>query len=489
MESKKLTLVSSLNTAPLDPKKETMVLVFTRLSLSKEQENIIGWHQKFVKEFLEPRYNLVWVGVDNNPERFLEMGYTNVYFIRAADFDAIKAQEMKRVREMPENSEVTSSEYNRHVVLAHFRDELPDVSPEHVMWLDERWAFLPLRDYWNKKAAATPEAEAINDGNEFHDYTGNDPQVITKIREISQRINTSYDLNVGILTYSYWMKNLIHNLGKWFITKGVAGGKFKKSYYFVIDPGNYYRMFDDMSPNHSNYAMAKDFRGTRDFEYFPMQKMQHFVFEDNSKVDKTKKRKFCFYGTIFLSKGTRKNLWDTYFKDLRGDGIDLYVPPKMDGHIAERKKESASLTRFNKRLGDDNDISDLADAVLKHPCYRGYLDNTELNKILAGYEYAFIAKNIAHYDSANFRPALYISLDVFPIVDCRYDPEFKDIPEEIQRKITVKNHTDILSMMEYYDSHPEEKAKVMKALKEYYELDTFAAKWKESVAEALDSKL
>jgi hypothetical protein len=231
--------------------------------------------------------------------------------------------------------------------------------------------------------------------------------------------------------------------------------------------------------------MAEDFRGTRDFQFFPVQEMQHFLYEKPWEVDKTKKRKFCFYGTIFLSKKTRKNLWDTYLRHLDGDEIDIYVPPKMDGHISERRKEGMSVSRLQERTREDADIAELADSVFNHPRYQGYLDTQELNSVLAQYEYALIAKNIARYDSINFRPALYVALDVFPLLDFRYDPDFKGIPQEIQEKITVHSHEEIKERIAYYDAHPEEKAEVMDALRNHYGFNNFTQEWKQIITKSM----
>ncbi len=480
---KPLSLIRSLNIKPLDPAKETMVLVFSKLIFSKEQDHIIGWYRQMVKEVLEPKFNLVWIGVDNDPSRIAEMGYSNIYYVHSADFEAIKAKQFKRAKEMEEDSDNSSWEYNRDIMIGHFNREMPNISPEYVMWLDERWAFLPLKDYWSKKTAPEniKDSGIVNGGNEFHDYIGTDESAKEFIHKVCGEVNSKYDYHVGILTFTYWMKNVLYNLGKWCIDNAVEKGNFKKSYYFVIDPGSYYRVFDGISPNHSNFAMAEDFRGTRDFEFFPVQEMQHFLYEKPWDVDQTKKRKFCFYGTIFLSKKTRKNLWDTYLRNLRGEDIDIYVPPKMDGHISERRKEGASITRLNDRVKDDADIAELWESVSNHPNYRGYLDTQELNGVLAQYEYALIAKNIARYDSINFRPALYVALGVFPLLDYRYDPDCKGIPASIQEKIVVRSHTDIQEKIAYYDAHPEEKAEVMHQLKEHLKYYNFTTEWKQTI--------
>lgn len=485
---KELRLINVLNPQPMDPEKETMVLIFSRLIFSKEQDHIIGWYRNMIKEVLAPRFNLLWVGVDNDPQRIVDMGYSNVYYISKSAFEAVKSAEFKRVVEMPADATISSWEHNQASLLAHFHNELLHVSPEHVMWLDERWAFLPLKDYWTKKKA--PEGFAasgiVNGGNEFHDYIGNDVEVQSYIHQVCGEVNEKYDYHVGILTFTYWMKNIIFNLGKWYIDNGVKAGVFKKSYYFVIDPGSYYRVFDGISPCHSNFAMAMDFRGTRDFEFFPIQEMQHFFYEKPWEVDKTKKRKFCFYGTIFLSKKTRKTLWDTYLRHLDGEEIDIYVPPKMDGHISERRKEGLSIARLQERTGEDPDIAELATSVFNHPRYQGYLDTQELNKVLAQYEYSLIAKNIARYDSINFRPALYVALDVFPLLDFRYDPDCKGIPAEIQEKIVVRSHEDIKSRIAYYDAHPQEKAEIMESLRKHFGFNNFTQEWKNIIIKQMD---
>jgi hypothetical protein len=485
---KRQTLFRSFNVQPLDPSKETMVLVFSKLVFSKEQDHIIGWYRNMVKDVLEPRFNLVWIGVDNDPSRILEMGYSNVYTIHNADFEYIKAKEFKRAKEMEEGSKSSSWEYNKNIILERFATELPSITPEYLMWLDERWAFLPLKDYWSKKQAAPElvEKNVVNGGNEFHDYIGSDEDALRYIKEVSQQVNQKYDYHVGILTFTYWMKNLLYNLGAYYIQKSKAAGTFKKSYYFVIDPGAYYRVFDSISPSHSNFAMAEDFRGTRDFTGFPVAEMQHFLHDKPWDIDKKKRSKFIFYGTIFLSKKTRKNLWDTYLRELRGDDIDIYVPPKMDGHISERKKEGMSMTRLQERVKEDADIAELWESVSAHPHYRGYLDTQELNNVLAGYEYGLIAKNIARYDSINFRPALYVALDVFPLLDYRYDPDYKGIPAHIQERILVKSHADILDKIKYFDENPEEKALVMHELKEHFGFYNFKEEWPNIIRKAME---
>ena len=487
VEKPRSKLIHCYNSAALDPTKETMVLVFSRLTFSKDQDHVLGWQRQLVKEILEPRYNLVWVGVDNDASRLVEMGYTNIYVISQKRYLAVKEEQMKRAKEMNEGDDA-SWEYNRDVILDHFHEDLPHVSPERVMWLDERWAFLPLKDYWSKKGSPSSITERgiVNNGNEFHDCIVEDNESIDFILNTSKEVNDKYDYHVGILTFTYWMKNLLYNLGKWYIDNGVKAGKFQKSYYFVVDPGSYYRVFDGISPNHSNFAMAEDFRGTRDFQFFPIQEMQHFLFDKPWKIDKTKKRKFCFYGTIFLSKKTRKTLWDTYLRNLVREDIDIYVPPKMDGHISERRKEAMSITRFQERAREDEDIAELSESVFTHPRYQGYLDTQELNSVIATYEYALIAKNIARYDSINYRPALYVALDVFPLLDFRYDPDCKGIPQKIQEKIVVHNHEEILEKINYYDAHPVEKEAIMEELRNHFNYHNFTTEWKDMITTALE---
>jgi len=484
---KPLRLVRSYNVKPLDPQKETMILVFSKLILCKEQDHILGWYRNMIQEVLAPRFNLVWVGVDNDPSRLVDMGYSNIYSIHQNDFEEIKEKRFKRAAEMTEEDNL-SWEHNRDVVWEFFSRELPKISPEYIMWLDERWAFLPLKDYWVKRETPKEilEHENIHGDNEFHDYIGSDPRIREIILENCKKISKRYDYHVGILTFTYWMKNLLYNLGAWYIEQAREAGSFKKSYYFVVDPGSFYRVFDTLSPNHINFALAKDFRGTRDFEAFPVAEMQHFLYEKPWEIDKTKKNKFIFYGTVFLSKNTRKDVWNTYLRNLQGDGIDLYVPPKVDGHISERKKEGKSIGRLQKRITEDSTIAELWDSVSNHPNYRGYIDTQELNRTLAQYEYSLVAKNIARYNIINWRPALYLALDVFPLLDYRYDPDCTGIPASLQEKIVVHNHEEILERIAYYDSHPEERAQVMHELKEHFNYYNFLEEWKETITKALE---
>ena len=230
---KPLRLVTATNVQPLDTKKETMALIFSKLIFSKEQDHIIGWYRNMIKEVLAPRFNLIWLGVDNDPNRLVEMGYSNIYTVHSADFEEVKAKRFKRAKEMEEGSEISSWEHNRNVMLEHFNTEMPNISPEYVMWLDERWAFLPLKDYWSRKTApeGIRDGNAVNGGNEFHDYIGTDESVKEYIHKVCDDVNAKYDYHVGILTFTYWMKNVLYNLGKWCIDNSVELGNFKKSYY------------------------------------------------------------------------------------------------------------------------------------------------------------------------------------------------------------------------------------------------------------------
>ena len=85
----------------------------------------------------------------------------------------------------------------------------------------------------------------------------------------------------------------------------------------------------------------------------------------------------------------------------------------------------------------------------------------------------------------NWRPVLYLSLDVFPILDYRYDPAFLGVPQRFQEKICAKNSADIERIINYYEEHPEEREALMAEMKAYYRIDTFRETWKNEVAECL----
>ena len=473
---KEKELITSFNLQTLDPAKETMALVFTRLVFSDEQKHIIGWMKDFVKEVLAPAYNLIFLGVDNDAERLVEMGFSNIYAITAKEFEEFEAAKLKRVKEM-EEEDAASYLYNKEQLWKEFQKSLPATPVQYVMYLDERFLFLPLKDYFNPKKVR-PE---INRGNEFHDYVGNDSEVIAEIEKICTEVSDKYDYHVSLLTYTYWMKNLTFNLGRYYIDQP----EFKRSYYFVVDPGSYYRVFDRVSRDHVNFALVDDFRGTRDLHRFPIAELQHLFYEKNHQVDTSKKKLFIYYGTLFLSKGTRKDVWNKFLKDLRLEESDIYAPPKMDGIIHERRKEGASITRFQERQDKDTEIADLWESVSNHPMYRGYLDTNELNPTLAQYRYAFMPKNIAINDIYNWRMCLYLSLDVFPILDYRYDPSFLAVPQQFQERIVAHNADDIKRIIDYYEAHPAEREELMTAMKQHYQTENFRQIWKEEIRKAL----
>lgn len=476
LPEKTFELIEKYNIKPLDPEKQTFVLIFSRLNFSGEQDHIIGWMKDMVKEIIAKQYNIVFLGVDTNPERLVEMGFSNVYGITNKKFEELKAKSFKREKEMDEDH--TAWEHNNSLIIQHLTQELPNINPEYVMWLDERFAFLPLKDYI-KASSVLP---GMNSGNEFHDYVGTDPNVLQRINEACGEISNKYDYHVNILTFNYWMKNLIYNLGAYYIQRS---DKFIRSYYFVVDPGSYYKVFEKFGKEHWNYALVEDKRGTRDFRQFPIAELQHAYFEKNHLMNTSKNKKFIFYGTLFLSKGTRKEVWTRYLKDLRMEGADIYAPPRVDGIIPNRAKEKKSLTKFEEKITTEKEVGDLWAQVSSHPHYRGYLDTQELNRTLSQYQYGFIPKNIAFNDVMNWRPVLYLSLNVFPILDYRYDPEYLGVPQKFQEKICAKDSADIERIVDYYEAHPEEREELMAEMKAHYRIDTFRNEWKEDVKNCL----
>ena len=157
-------------------------------------------------------------------------------------------------------------------------------------------------------------------------------------------------------------------------------------------------------------------------------------------------------------------MWDTFLRDLDASNAELYIPLKANG-VYYGKLQQGWLDKA-KTIGGR-----VYDEVVNHPCYKGYLHPDNLYAQIQRFKYSLILRCVSTFDSLNFRPVLYAKYNILPFFDVGYDPEYLQIPKEIQDKLIVKNSVDIMAKMDYYNSHDAERLALLKSLRDHFNVD------------------
>jgi len=90
------------------------------------------------------------------------------------------------------------------------------------------------------------------------------------------------------------------------------------------------------------------------------------------------------------------------------------------------------------------------------------------------FQYGLILRCISHCDSLNFRPILYARLRILPLLDPGYDPDYLQIPKDIQDKIRVKDSDDIAEKVKYFDKNTKEREELLNRLEDLFGVKTFS---------------
>jgi hypothetical protein len=96
---------------------------------------------------------------------------------------------------------------------------------------------------------------------------------------------------------------------------------------------------------------------------------------------------------------------------------------------------------------------------------------------------AFIARNVSANGGLTYRHIQYLYFDVLPIFDHLYDPDYLWIPKEFQDKLTVNSAEELRRVVEYYDKNEKERIKILKAMKEHFDIQGWLSDWKKKVKE------
>ena len=434
-----MRLFEPLGPVRLDPSKKT-VLCFTRWSDS-EYTHWAG-AGKVLAEALEATCNVVRAGdgLDPGPNRF------------SMNCDYSAALERK--------ADGASEDYLASNVAAV--DEMVDASFEGARFdaaLVENIDFfrLPLGSYVSRR-----ESALLHDmQNEYFDYVGDDESYELAVERVNERVVREWPRRVSPIAFStkrtYAAARTLARLSDTGRLQGPLNA-------LVVDPVFFSPYFDLRGDLLRCRYFADDRRGTRRFEKFPLDFLQHACYDAKFAVGATvvpesERRGFFFAGTLFHSKGARRALWDRYFAGLRGDDVSLFVPFQKNS-VTRAGRESKT-----DREAVSRDFSELAASVASHPCLRQSVAPADLFSSLGQFRYGFVAPCVSHNDSLNFRPFLYSMRGVVPLLAPDYDPAFLQVPRELQERLVVSDGAGIRERVDYFDSHPDSRAAVLEELR------------------------
>ena len=76
-------------------------------------------------------------------------------------------------------------------------------------------------------------------------------------------------------------------------------------------------------------------------------------------------------------------------------------------------------------------------------------------------------------------------MNILPFLDVGYDPEFLQIPEEIQKHITVENSDDINNKIKFFNDNPDQRENVLLMLRELFNID----EWENNTEDMINKQI
>lgn len=463
------TLFTCTNPKPLDPNKETLGIITKNSFLSKNFNINFGFVREIVN-VLSETYNLVFIGEE--ADKIIPNAMDNFYVYNLKRYKEINSTRFQRKAENDNNIE-----HNLKVLYEEFESSFP-FTLDRILFANDIYYILPLTSYISKKLDPTGNLTDLQ--NEFHDYTGNDPSQILLRKEAIKQVCENYNDRVSLLAFSMYTKNMFINLVRYFHLKK----PLKCLYSFSVDPAAFLEIFDYYGIPQKRFYFADDNRGTRKFIEFPIAHLQHITHEEKIFGEiSTEKTKDLFYiGTILHQKGYRKDMWAKYFNELRLDNSSMWIPIRSNGLFISEKQEKGHYGQTAKKKAQEM-FGELVEQIQNHPMWKGHLYTNEVRKTLAEYKYGVVLRCVSFEDSLNPRPVYYTYMNILPLLDEGYDPEYIGIPKHIQDKLVIRNHKDIEERVKYYNEHEEERQKVLKELWDHFQIDEFKENWQNIIKE------
>lgn len=441
-----LKQVGKLN---LDKNKKT--ILFIEQGDINKHSNTQG-SARILRDKLSKQYNIVTVGIGAK----LKSNYFNIY----RDYTLPAMGHIKR-SDVPNHIELN----NKHLFKAF--SILKDIGDIEYVILSTLDVFrLPMRAYVSKN-----NKKLYDRKNEFFDSIYESE--LAEIRKVCNDVHQKWDKVISPYAISTRLVGINFKMLKYLnsqkqIKKGVIA--------LCIDPVFYTPFFSDNNIPLKTYYFANDNRGTRNMLESDIAQLQHLVYdllyinpmkqmlnEDNANVNN-----MIFAGTIFHEKGNRVDAWTNYLKDIKSDLCDYFIPFRNNGAPRLQNILESDINNVKERF-------DIYSSVAKHDNVKDFKKPIDLLEILPTYKYGLILSCVSIHNSLNFRPVLYAKNYIMPLIDPMYDPDYLQIPKEIQDKITVNDSADIDRLIQYYNNNEDERMEIINSIRQLLKINEYEA--------------
>lgn len=413
---------------------------------------------RVIKEHIKNNYNIITIGmgcglVDNYYE------FTRSYsdeLLRKVDDKDYKTKNEKQIRKALDND---------------FK-ELPHLD-YCILGTDDPFR-IPLTNYARKKF----DKHLYDLQNEYFDYVGESEDVISKINEVNKLVLKDWMGKVSPIAFSTKDNSIPMYLMR-FLTEI---GKLDKVIAFAIDPSLYEPYFSGNNIKLKQYYFANDNRGTRKYEQLDIAQLQHLVYDVKHGKDRfgfEKTKNMFFAGSLFQDKGNRIKIWEEFLRDFKDESSSYYIPLRKNGGVLRGKENERQIKTLQEQYNK------LYSEVINHPCYKQASGPEYKTDIVKEYRYGMIFRCVSYYDSLNFRPVLYSSMGILPLLDYAYDPEYLQIPKNIQDKIVVRSSNDIEQKIKYFNENKNERLKIIEDLRKIFRIDYYLDDPKKAVEEVV----
>lgn len=295
--------------------------------------------------------------------------------------------------------------------------------------------------------------------NELYDCISEDPADLKVGNDEVAKMNKMIE-EAGMYCYTMFMTKatrIIIDAFENFIKRDNA-----KVWQFVIDPAHYYKYFNQ---NHGakTFYFENDFRGNRELNQFPMGQLNHFYNADKIEVPnfEDKKNLFIWGGVCLFPKGGRMEDWHRLLADFNYERSALHVAKGSAMKVDKNPKVA-------RRLLEHPLYARTKDSIDNHQLNEGILPNEQFEEKLKDYRYTLILKCLSENDSLNFRIYYSLLYNMIPFIDKNYDLDGMQIPKQFKDKLLVTSKDEIVSKIEYFESHLDEAKALLNDLKDYY---------------------
>lgn len=284
----------------------------------------------------------------------------------------------------------------------------------------------------------------ISNDSSFFDYVGNDQEIIDYLKKERNGISDKifYSKEFSPFAFSCYNKWYAFTFIRYALEKPK---KFLHHSLFQYDVNTYTPFFQDYNLNHTVYGNVPDKRGTRYYQFLPIQELHHLVYgrkwakRNHIHIPKfeNKKNILEFHGKVYNHKRygmKRLGYYEKYFQEVSdklGDKFHMYF---------KLPKEESDSESYHQ--------------IINNPYCLGNFHFSKKYQTLNKYKFTLCTVPHSFHDSISYRLAQAVALEQLPFIENGYDPEnLLNIDPKIKKLLTFNDSKDIIRLFNYYSNN------------------------------------